>query len=315
MSLSNGSSILSSLCHQIGVAQPAVRHMAGQLFHTGQGWQRPLIVAADQLTDVARQMLGAHLVVDALMTAFQDGPQALNAVGRHVAVHILLGPVGDERPVLYAVIALVFIRVDPRPRLNMRGHKRLQRLPIPVLNHGSLDVVRLSVLEAHDNALAGPASPAVELLGLVLVLLQPAHERLIHFDRADKRHVLLPPHLPNPMLQMPRRFLRDAEQLAELDTGEPFRVDGEQVEGQRPRLVAEIRAVHDRVGTHGEVFAAGAATVRLRVGRSWMLSESQAGQRTPSGQRRSMNHASAVASSGNLRSNSTKLSSVSMSQA
>ena len=64
----------------------------------------------------------------------------------------------------------------------------------------------------------------------MLVLLQAAHERLIDFDRAGKPHDVRSPGFPNPVAEMPGGFLRDTEQLAELDAGDAFRVGGDRYE-------------------------------------------------------------------------------------
>ena len=101
----------------------------------------------------------------------------------------------------------------------------------------------------------------------MLVLLQPTDKRLIHFHRASKGHLLIHPRLPNPVCQIPGSALRDTKQLAKLDARQPFRVRGEQVEGQRPGLEAKVRVVQERSGTHGEVFAAGPAAIGLGVTR------------------------------------------------
>ena len=62
---------------------------------------------------------------------------------------------------------------------------------------------------------------------------------------------------------MPRGLLRDSQVAMQLHRAHALQTGGNEINGYRPVLVTDMRAVHDRVDPDGEVAPAGPAEMRL----------------------------------------------------
>ncbi len=127
------------------LGEPLARHPQGQQPHLLHGVQLAGIVASSKLIHIPKQVLHAHLVVGADIAPLEYRPKRFNPVGVDHAVDVLFGTVADALPILYPVIAAVFIGVDLGPRGRVRGHKPAQHQPVGVVDHRRLDRVRLRV--------------------------------------------------------------------------------------------------------------------------------------------------------------------------
>ena len=103
------------------------------------------------------------------------------------------------------------VGVHGRTRLGALNHERLERGLIGSSDHGGRNQAGLPVLRSSHHRLAHGAASLPELLRAVLVLLTPAHERLVYFDWAGEGRVALIPRLTDAVRQMSRRLLRDVQ--------------------------------------------------------------------------------------------------------
>ena len=138
-----------------------------------------------ELSDVAVKVLGAELVIDALVAPLQHRPERLHAVRVGHAVNVFLRTVLDRRmgPPQPRVGQRV-VRVDHRIRRRVPMHEALKRrLVRKGYRHGGY-LIRLPVFGPDDGGLANRSAPLALLLVLVLVGLFPADVGLVHLDRA-----------------------------------------------------------------------------------------------------------------------------------
>ena len=81
------------------------------------------------------------------------------------------------------------------------------------------DRMGLAILEAYDRGLAYGSPSGIQLLGPVLVLLLAARVGFIGFHGSVQRVLRGGERLADSMSEEPSGFLRDPEQLGELDAG------------------------------------------------------------------------------------------------
>ena len=143
----------------------------------------------------------------------------------------------------------------------MLSHEPAQRLAVGAGDGLGPNLPRLPILHADDGSLVRDAAPCARPLALVLVLLFAADVRLVYLDRAGERTALVFPCLPEPVRQMPRALLSDAEIAVELHARHTLQAGSEQVGRERPCLVAKVRAFHDGTRLDAEALAAVAAAV------------------------------------------------------
>ena len=125
-------------------------------------------------------------------------------------------------------------------------------------------------LVARSRAPATAALPTGPgLLALVLVALLAADVGLVDLDGAGEGRAgdLGPAGLADAVGQVPGGLLGDGEVAMQLHGGDALEAGGEQVDGHDPDLAAELGVVHEGVGLHREVLAAGAAAEGLGLAR------------------------------------------------
>ena len=103
-----------------------------------------------------------------------------------------------------------------------------------------------AVLGAKDRRLIDRAAAGERLpLRLGHVLALPADIGLVGLDRAGERRFGLLKRLPQPVRQMPGRLLRHFEIPMQFHRRHALEARRHQIDRDRPRLVAELRALHD----------------------------------------------------------------------
>lgn len=255
------------LANEVLVLEPFADHAEGQPFHLVDGVEAPHVVASGKLVDIAMQVLGAHLVIDALMRPLEHSPEGLNALRMHGTVDVFSGAMLDDGVIVEALIAGVLIRVNHGVRGGVIQDKFLEHGLRGRVNHSGLDLVLAAALNADNRRFAHRASGPRNFLAAVLVALFAAHVRLVHFDGAvEGGSDLRGPGLADAMHQMPRMFLGNAQVAVHFHTGDAFEAGRHEVHGNDPLLQWQLAGLHGRVGFDGEVFAALRAPVRHRLG-------------------------------------------------
>ena len=86
---------LNLLTHQVMIFEPLAKHPLDDVAHLVDGVGGPVVVAALELRHVASQVLGAHLMVDAVVAALERGPEAFDAVRVGLLSDVLADAVPD----------------------------------------------------------------------------------------------------------------------------------------------------------------------------------------------------------------------------
>lgn len=146
-----------------------------------------LVESESELAHVAVKMLFADRVERAVDSAFEEGPNRLNAVGRHAIADVLAERVIDgfvlivEMP--QPVVAAALVSVDGRPRLDAIEDLEFERRLRDVRHCRRLGATA-AFAHSKQGSLARATVAARLSLVSVLVGLLAADETLIDFDDA-----------------------------------------------------------------------------------------------------------------------------------
>ena len=252
------------LGRQIGEAEALAHQPAHDGPHLVEGVERAIVVASGEFVDVAIQVLDAHLVVRAGVTPLQHRPEALDAVGVCLAPNVLANAVSNRLVLLQAVVDGILVGVHHRVHGYLLLQESPERGPLGVHDDGRAHAIRGAILDADHCRLADwPTALAEPLVG-VLVLLQAAHVRLIDFDWPLEEPRRIRPRFADAMGQMPRALLGNVEIAMQFHGRRTLDAGRQDVDRDRPRLRAQVGALHHRPGLHREEAAARPAAVRLR---------------------------------------------------
>src|SRR5947208_6233257 len=155
---------------QILVSQPLAGNAINETVEPLQGM--PLNVALIQpkseLVNVPAQMLRADMMEGAVNATLQNGPDALNAVGRNAVAHILASAMIDgfvfKTRCHQAAITGVLVCVQRRTNLYTRADFGMERFGVCSADYGRL---RAAIALAHteNRRLANSAASRMELFG------------------------------------------------------------------------------------------------------------------------------------------------------
>ena len=223
-----------------------------------------IVQAEGELIDVALQVLRAGVMVDAMQPALQDGPYALNAVGRDWPAREFASPVVYcvmvEEQSTEIVVRSVLIGVDLGADFNRAMDFVLDSAKGRVrYDHGhSLTTTRA---QAKDGGLTYGATARVELFPLVLIALFSADERLVNLDGALELCQLRTTCLAQASQNEPRGFLGDADLFGQLKRRDALAGRNEQIHGIDPLVQRDMRTLKNRARTNGEIELAGVAAM------------------------------------------------------
>ena len=144
-------------------------------------------MAAGKLAAVALQVRWAHPVVGAVVAAFHHASEALHAVDMGLLVDVLTYTVPHRVTVAQARVAAVLIREHLRAIGHASRREAVQIGLARARHRGGADPPRRLVPCSGYRCMADRATARVAPVLGVSVLLQPAEERFIQFDRAIKQ--------------------------------------------------------------------------------------------------------------------------------
>ncbi len=213
-------------------------------------------------------MLFAHLVVNAVIAAFEQGPERFNAVRMHVAPDVFAVAMVHNRMAnaLDATVGAVLVGVERRTLGDGFTDGLLQAVTVSAGNHGGADFA-IAGLGPKDDCLAHSTPARVHPLAGVLILFFAADVGFVGLNAPVKLPLVLVVGLADAMGHKPRRFLRDAKVLGELNRGNTLARCGKQIDRHKPLTEGQFAFAKDGVRADCEVLLASGATVTLAVGK------------------------------------------------
>jgi len=190
------------------------------------------VVSEGELIDIAMQMLRAHVVVDAVVTALQKRPEAFDAICMEVVTDILANRVID-RLVREAFSGKASVRIevvchDRSASRSVGANEALECWGLRVRYWCSANLIVL-IADTNDSNLANRATTRIKFLVGVLVLLFAAYKRLI--DLNVVAHIgttaSAKPRFADALREKPSRLLSDAEFTRHLSGGNALAGAGE----------------------------------------------------------------------------------------
>src|SRR5579859_2065621 len=223
-----------------------------------------LVQTERELIDVAVKVLSARVMVDSVKPTLQDGPDALNAVGRdcparelsRAVVHCL---VVKEQAVKIAVCPEL-IGVDRGPGFNYAVDFVLYGVDVGRLyNLGEGTAPTLA--HPQDGSLTDATASRIQFFVLVLVPLFPADESLVDLDHAAQFLELPATCLPQASQDEPRAFLGDADLFCQLHRRDALTGCNEQIHRVDPLVQRDMGALENRSRANREIELASVASV------------------------------------------------------
>ncbi len=212
------------------------------------------------LVNVTLKVLRADEVPGAEDGTLGAGPDALDAVSRHIAASELLASVVDNLAleVIKAIIDGSLIGENGAALLHPAAEQLVNRGAVGVRHHESVGLTAAAGAEADDGGLADGAAPLLELLLLVLVHLLAADVSLIDLNDTLKKLLvgLDLASLTNALKEEPGAFLMHINVLGELVGGHAMTGGENVVEGKEPLVQGDARTLHDRTRADGVDLAA-----------------------------------------------------------
>ena len=266
----NSSKFLNNSCRKPFVSEPLPRNRVHEGIKTIErvASDVPLIQPERELVNVASEMLLADLVIDAVQSALEDCPHALDAVCSGVPANVLTRRVVDsllpeEEQSIQVVVGSVLIGEESRADFDVTMNSVLDFFHADRLErHG----FRPSTTLPHSEyrSLANRAASEILFVGLVLVDFQTADESLIDLDRAAQFLQVFAARFAETVENEPRGFLSDSNFLRQLHRRNALASRDEQIHRVEPLVERHMRPLEDSPCTHGEVqFASVAAIVAI----------------------------------------------------
>ena len=236
-----------------------VGHLVGCVLGAG-------VVSTGEFIHIPLQVLLRDVVERPVVAALEHGPERLHAVDVGLAVNVLAHRVGHRPVVRQPLVGGVVVGEHVSPVSRVLGHEPLQGGGIGRFHDPSRNLIRGPAFHTGHRRLVS-RSPSGDPLGPhpgVHVLGLPAEMRLVSLHRPGERLRCRPVALPDPVSHVPCGLLADAQVAVQLHRAGPFDVRVEQVDGDGPLPIAQLRGLHDRPEPHREELAAAPAAVGHR---------------------------------------------------
>ena len=223
-----------------------------------------LIQAERELVNVAAKVFLAGVMIDTDQSALHDREHAFHAVRGHViadifAIAMVDGFVIEEQSAKAAVNASL-IGVQRSASGDVLVNFGVQGRHVGVIYSHRLHAA-LALTHRDNGGLTDRAATGFKLLGLVLVLLDSADVGFVNLDDALELFEIAAAGFPQAMQNKPRRLLRDADLLRQLQAGYALAGRHKQIHRVNPLVQRNVAALENRAGADGEIFLALVAAV------------------------------------------------------
>ncbi len=184
-----------------------------------------LIQAECELVNVAAKMFLADLMIDAMQSALENRPDALNAVRAGYPANVLTRRMVDallpEKQAVQVVVSSVFIGEESRADFNVAVNRVLNFFHADRLERHRLRATT-ALPHSEYRSLAYGAASKILFVGFMLIDFQTADERLVDLNHAAQFVQLFAARLTEAMENEPRGFLSDSNFLRQLHRRDAF---------------------------------------------------------------------------------------------
>ncbi len=242
----------------------------GAIFHI------TLIQTEGKFIDLAAQMLGAGVMIDAMQATLKNGKHTFHTVCGHVIADIFASAVIDgsvfDARTFDADVCPGFVSVDRRAGLDMLIDGGLNGFLVRASErHAARAATALA--HAEDNSLSDRSASSLELFGLVFVLFNSADIGFVNLDDALKLLKVGTACFAQPMQDEPRRFLRDPDFLRKLHGRNALTHRHKQIHCVNPFMQRNVRTFENRAGANREILFAGVAAIEVILARGDALAK------------------------------------------
>lgn len=225
-----------------------------------------------KFVNVSLGVLWADMVKDAVDTALENRPNALNAVGVDRAACEVSGAVVDRgmavEQTVKASVAGVFVAVDGGTNFDVVEQALLDGSEVRAVQNKRLRVAA-ALAHSENSGFANGTTAHVQLFVRVLVGLFAANESFIHFDDAFELVEVFAASLAQTVQHEPCRLLGDADFLRQLHRANSLASGDYEIHGVNPLMERNVAALENRSGANRErkLAASVAAVVTLWANR------------------------------------------------
>ena len=255
---------------QFPVGEPLLDHPVNRHADEIQRANLRSVVAERELVHIAVQVLGAHVVIDAVVAALQQRPEAFDAVSVGFVADVLTYRVVDalvrETLAGKTIVATMHVRHDSCTFGCIGGDESLKGGASRPLRRYSAHLTVL-IADTNNSGFAYCATPSVQLLVRVLVLLFAADIGFINLGVIAHVVVALifQPRFTDALSKKPSCFLGDAKFAGHLSTGDTLAGTGKHVDRQQPLEQGKAAFSQNRACAHAEMLATVLAAVGHRL--------------------------------------------------
>ena len=228
------------------------------------------IQAKRELVHIAMQVLLGNLMVNAVHSALEHGPDGFNAVRADSVLAVLSGSVVDaivtEEQDVKADISSRFVTENRRADFNVGMDGGLDRCRIGCV-HRHLYSTSAALPDAQHSSLADAPTASPQFLVFMLVGFFPADVALIRFDNAPQFVEIIPraARLSEPLQHKPCRLLSNADLLCQLQARDALPGRDKQVHRIEPLMQGNVAAFKDRPRADREIQGTGIAAVETNL--------------------------------------------------
>lgn len=255
-----------SLCCQLLIGQSFVKGRENEAI---KPFERVIFDVSEvqperKFSNVAVKMFRANVMVNTSDTAFQQSPNALNAVRINTvtsvfAAGMIHGLMLEEKPVEVAV-STVFVGKDRGANGNVVMDSLLNDRQTRVLNvHRFGSTTALTHTE--NGLLTDRAASAIEFQIGVFIRLFAADVGFINLDNASQFVDVRAASLAESLEHKPSRLLRNAYLFAELERRNTFTSGNKQIHRINPLVKRNVRTLKDRASANREIQFTGVTAI------------------------------------------------------
>ena len=249
---------------QILPAQPFTYHLVEDNSYLLKRVMAAQIQSSADLLHIPPHVFGADVVVGADDHTPDQSPNALNAVGRRIAVYVLAAVVVDHDVSVkrwHVSVGRKFIRVDDGPGFNVAQDEAVQRVSVFAgdrFNHHSA----FALDRSNHRGFAGGASSTVSFLAGVFVLFPSTQVHFVDLNHVMERNVVVAPCFTDAVNQKPSCLVREQQVFYQNRSRRTLRSGYDQIDGYCPRVQRQVTALHASADLDAEVFATRGAPIR-----------------------------------------------------